>query len=266
MTALEKYNQRALSANSLVCVGLDPEITKLPAQFQNHGTPQFAFNQWIIDQTAEYAAAFKPQLAYYEARGAAGIAELQMTCDYLRSEYPEHLIIADAKRADIGSTNQGYISFFYEQLQVDAITLQPYLGSEALAPFLKYPDKLSIVLCRTSNPGSGEFQDLLVDGQPLWSRVAQQVTTEWSKVSECALVVGATYDQELAQLRQQTGDTTFLVPGIGAQGGSVEKVIKVGLNSEGLGLIINSARGIIFAANPGQEAKNLQTEINTWRT
>jgi orotidine 5'-phosphate decarboxylase subfamily 2 len=265
MQAIEKYNQRAEKVNSLVCVGLDPDYEKLPTTFREKEFPQFEFNRWVIDQTAEFACAFKPNVASYEVRGSLGASELQMTMKYLHENYADIFTICDAKRADIGYTNELYAKAIFDTLGFDAVTLHPYLGKEALEPFLKRGDKVSVILCRTSNPGAGELQDLEVEGKKLWQVVAEKVAGEWNYNQNCMLVVGATYPQELGEVRKIVGDMTLLVPGIGTQGGSVEHVMKAGLNSQKSGLIINSSKAIIFSENPGQEAKKLRDEINQYR-
>ncbi len=167
------------AVDSLLCIGLDLALDRLPERFRREPRPQLAFGQWLIDQTHPYAAAYKPNLAFYEARGAAGWEELAETLAYLRSVEPGIFTIADAKRGDIGPTNAGYVSALYDDLGCDAVTLHPYLGAEALRPFLERTDKAAIVLCRTSNPGAGELQDLLVDGVPLWEVVATRVRDAW---------------------------------------------------------------------------------------
>ncbi len=260
--ALEKYQQRVIAVNSLLCVGLDSNFDRLPKRFLQQDRPQFKFNQWIIDQTHECVCAYKPNLAFYEARGAAGWQELKLTLEYLKSEHPDIFLIADAKRGDIGSTNQGYVQAIFDELAFDAITLHPYLGQEALQPFLDRADKVSIILCRTSNPGAGEFQDLTANKKPLWQKVAENVVEKWNQNKNCMLVVGATYPEELEQVRQITGSMPLLVPGIGAQGGDLEAVLAAGLNKQDRGLIINSSRSIIFADDPGLEAKKLKDNIN----
>ncbi len=262
---IDKYNLRAKKINSLVCVGLDSEMAKIPAQFKETESPQFEFNKWIIDQTAEFASAYKINTAFYEARGEAGLVELKMTVEYLQKNYADIFTICDAKRADIGNTNNGYVEAIFNYLNFDAITLHPYLGKEALLPFLDRADKASIILCRTSNPGAGELQDLLVEGKPLWQIVAERVRDEWNYNHNCLLVVGATYPEEMKQLRQIMGKICFLVPGVGAQGGDVEATVKAGLNEDGRGMIINSSRGIIFSVNPKAEAQKLRDEINKYR-
>lgn len=258
---IDKYNQRAKEINSLLCVGLDSDFEKLPERFKSIENPQFEFNKWIIEETYEYASAFKINIAFYEARGDKGIQELKKTMEYLQNKYPDIFLICDCKRADIGNTNQGYVDSLFDWFGFDAITLHPYLGSEALLPFLERADKGCIILCRTSNTGAGEFQDLEVSGKPLWQIVAESVSKHWNKNNNCMLVVGATYPEEMKKIRALVGDMTFLVPGIGAQGGDLKAVLEAGLNSEGLGLIINSSRGVIFAGNPKEEARKLREEI-----
>ena len=242
---IDKYNKRAKKINSLLCVGLDSDFNKIPKRFLKKKFPQFEFNKWIIEETGEYAAAIKCNSAFYEARGDKGITELKKTTEYLQKNYPDIFLIGDCKRADIGNTNHGYVDSFFDYFNFDAITLHPYLGKEALLPFLDRKDKGCIILCRTSNPGAGELQDLKiqepfnsVQGKPLWQVVAERVSKNWNKNNNCMLVVGATGPKEMKILRALVGDMTFLVPGIGAQGGDLKAVFKVGLNSAGLGLII----------------------------
>jgi orotidine-5'-phosphate decarboxylase len=227
--------------------------------------PQFAFNQWVIEQTHKFVAAYKPNLAFYEARGAAGWKELNMTMQYLQQHHSDIFTIADAKRGDIGSTNQGYVTAIFDELGFDAITLHPYVGREALEPFLERQDKVSIILARTSNPGAGELQDLPVAGKPLWQRVAEQVIEKWNDRQNCMLVVGATYPEEMKVIRQLSDTMTFLVPGVGAQGGDVAQAVKAGLNSSGAGIVISSSREIIFNTDPAAAAQALQEQINQAR-
>lgn len=261
-TAMDKYQQRVEQAKTMVCVGLDSNIERLPQSFLEKEQPQLEFNKWIIDQTEQNVCAYKPNLAFYEARGEQGWQELKLTLDYLHQNYPQIFVIADAKRADIGSTNQGYVRAIFDELDFDAVTLSPYLGREALKPFLDREDKVSILLCRTSNPGAGEFQDLEAEGKPVWLHVAENVANNWNQYHNCMLVVGATYPGELGKVRQVVGEMPLLVPGIGAQGGDLEAVLEVGLNSQSQGLIINSSRSIIFSENPGQAAAKLKQQIN----
>lgn len=264
MNPVLKYNKRAKSINSLLCVGLDADVAKIPERFESMEFPQFEFNKWIIEETHEYAAAYKPNSAFYEARGDRGMKELKMTMDYLIENHPDIFTILDAKRADIGNTNEGYVTSIFDWLGFDAVTLHPYLGSEAIVPFLNRTDKASIILCRTSNPGAGEMQDLKVGEKPIWQIVAEKVNNEWNKHDNCMLVVGATYPEEMKKIRFIVGDMTFLVPGIGVQGGDLGSVMKAGMNNEGLGLIINSSRGIIFSENPKEEAKKLCEDIRSY--
>ena len=264
MNPIDKYNQRAKKINSLLCVGLDSDFEKIPEKFKAMEFPQFEFNKYIISETHEFVAAYKPNSAFYEARGDQGMKELKMTMEYLTKNHPDIFTILDAKRGDIGNTNNGYVTSIFDWLGFDAVTLHPYLGEEALAPFLDRKDKGSIILCRTSNIGASELQDLEVEGKLIWQILAERVAEVWNKNNNCMLVVGATYPEEMKKIREVVGEMTFLVPGIGAQGGSVEEVMNVGQNSVGLGLIINSSRGIIFSENPKEEAKKLCEEIKKY--
>ncbi len=271
-----KFTQKLINSasknNSFLCVGPDPDFSKLPEKVKKDQYPQFIFNKAIIDATHDLVCAYKPNSAFYEAQGAQGITELKMTCDYLKDKYPDLPIILDAKRADIGSTNSGYVTFAFDYLGVDAITLHPYLGREALQPFLDRKDKGCIILCRTSNPGGGEFQDQIVAGEPLYKFVARKVVKEWNANENCLLVAGATYPEELKEIRKIVGDMTLLIPGIGAQGGDVEKTVCAGVNSEGAGMIISTSRAVIFASSGDdfatraqEEAQKLKDTINTYR-
>lgn len=258
-------------SGSLLCVGLDPVVDKMPAHLKGQDAI-FEFNRQVIDETADLVCAYKPNTAFYEAYGSDGIEQLKKTCDYIKKAGVP--LIVDAKRADIGSTNEGYVSFVFDYLGADAVTLSPYLGAEALRPFLDHHDKGLIILCRTSNPGAGEFQDVVLNNeQKFYQIVAEKVSKKWNTKGNCLLVVGATYPQELADLRQSLGDEmTFLVPGIGAQGGDVEATLKAGLNKAGRGLVINSGRSVIyagagpdFAAKARLAAESLKSEINNYR-
>lgn len=266
MSVIDKYNKRAKKINSLLCVGLDSDLAKIPKRFLQKEFPQFEFNKYIIEETHEYAAAFKMNIAFYEARGDKGIQELKKTMEYLQKNHPYIFLICDCKRADIGNTNQDYINSLFDWFGFDAITLHPYLGREALQPFLDRKDKGCIILCRTSNPGAGEFQDLKIKNKPLWQIVAEKVSRNWNRNKNCMLVLGATYPKEMQKIRSLVGDMTFLVPGVGAQGADVKAVIKSGLNSKGLGLIVNSSRGIIFVKNPKKEAQKLCEEIREYKS
>jgi len=260
-----KLQARMQAVNSLVCVGLDSAYERLPERFQAEENPQFAFNRWIIEQTHDLVCAYKPNTAFYEARGEQGWHELRLTMDYLQTQHPDIVTICDAKRADIGNTNNGYVQAIFDELAFDAITLHPYLGQEALQPFLERTDKASIILCRTSNPGSGEFQNRLVNGVPLWQLIAEQVRDHWNAHDNCMLVVGATYPEELAQVRQLVGDMPLLVPGIGAQGGNIEQTITAGKTPDSLGIIVNSSRGIIFSDDPAAATTDLRDAIDQYR-
>ncbi len=279
MTFKQKLEIIVKKNDTLLCVGLDSDIEKIPKHLKLGNFPQFDFNKSIIDATADLVCAYKPNTAFYEARGKAGIEALKMTCDYIREKYPEIPIILDAKRADIGSTNEGYVKFAYDYLGVDAITLHPYLGKEALKPFLDITDKTVFILCRTSNPGAGEFQDLLVTesdkdtSKPLYQVIAEHVVNDWNYNSNCGLVVGATYPSEIEIVRRIVDDGfLLLIPGIGAQGGDAEKTVKAGVDKDGLNAIINSSRSIIFVSNgtdfaqkAREEAEKLKDEINKFR-
>ena len=256
-----KYRQRAQHARSLLCVGLDADLAKLPAIFQTDAFPQFAFNRWIIDQTHAYVCAYKPNTAFYEARGAQGWHELRLTMDYLHEHHPDIVTICDAKRADIGNTNQGYVRAVFDELGFDAVTLHPYLGQEALSPFLERTDKASIILVRTSNSGAEELQRLPVGGQALWEVILSQVVHRWNQHGNCMAVMGATDLDDLERARSIAPDLTFLVPGVGAQGGDAGAVLRVGQASNGLGLIVNASREIIFSAEPATRARQLQAQL-----
>lgn len=266
MSMIDKYNQRAEAVNSLLCVGLDSAINKLPERFRSEYHPQFAFNRWIIEQTHAYASAYKPNIAFYEAQGDQGLHELKLTLDYLRENHPDIFTICDAKRGDNSTSNGGYVEAIFDWLGFDAITLQPYMGSKVLQPFLARQDKGCIILCRTSNPGDEELQDLqLADGKTLWQTVAEKVGHSWNANENCMLVVGATRPDELRQVRAIVGEMTLLVPGIGEQGGSVQAAVTAGLNTERKGMIINASRSIIFMVDPAAEARSLRDEINHYR-
>ena len=241
----QKLSNRIQKANSLLCVWLD--------------NGEFSFNKKIIDSTHDLVCAYKPNSAFYEANGSDGIEELKKTCDYIRKNYPDIVLVLDAKRADIGNTNNGYVAFAYDYLNVDAMTLHPYLGREALQPFLARKEKGSIILCRTSNPGAGEFQD------NLYKKIAEHVAKSWNNNHNCALVVGATYPSELKIVRRIVNDMPLLIPGIGAQGADIEKTVQAGVDSHGSGAIINASRSVIFAKDPREEALKLKNKINKFR-
>lgn len=234
-----------------VCVGLDSEYGKIPdvvKEGKSVGQAIVSFNKAIVDQTHDLVCAYKVNSAFYEAEGVAGIGALTETIGYIKKTYPDIPVILDAKRADIGNTNNGYVKFTFDTLGADAITVHPYLGKEALAPFLHRKDKGVIVLVRTSNPGAGEFQDAMVNGMPLYEYVARRVV-DWNVNGNVAVVAGATFPEELARIRNIVGTLPILIPGIGTQGGDVEKAVQAGRDGKNQGMIINSSRGIIFASD-----------------
>ena len=248
-----------------VCVGLDSEFGKIPESALRSGNEScvsvantiVAFNRVIVEATKDTVCAYKPNIAFYEAHGDEGIVALHRTIVDIHAIAPDVPVILDAKRADIGNTNNGYVKMAFEYFGADAITVHPYLGAEALKPFLQMPHKGIIVLCRTSNPGADEFQDLQVlvgegiqtTSKPLYRVVAKNVAEHWNKNGNCAVVVGATYPKELAEVRKIVGDMPILIPGIGAQGGDLEESVNAGKDSKNQGMIINSSRGIIFASS-----------------
>ncbi len=263
-----------------VCIGLDPDYHMIPPAFLLHRRcveKSFEeniklFNETIIDSTKDIACAYKPNSAFYEMYGETGIDILTHTVAYIKEKAPDVPIILDSKRADIGNTNVGYARFAFEGiagLNVDAITVHPYLGSEAMKPFLHYKNKGIIVLCKTSNPGAGEFQDLLVlvddTTIPFYQYVAGMVKHTWNYNENCLLVAGATYPEEIAHIRHIVGDMPLLIPGIGTQGGDLEKTLEAGLDSEGNGVIINSSSGIIYASDPRAAAMKLHADIRNRR-
>ncbi|MFA5590750.1 MAG: orotidine-5'-phosphate decarboxylase [Lysobacteraceae bacterium] len=245
MSFINQLRNRWQHANTLLCVGLDPEPARFPRHLADDPDAVFAFCRAIADATAPYVCAFKPQIAHFSALGAE--AALQRLIAYIHAEHPGIPVILDSKRGDIGSTAQHYASEAFVRFGADAVTVNPYLGRDSVQPFLDHADKGVIVLCRTSNPGSGEFQDLPVDGLPLYRHVARRVANEWNEHGNCALVIGATWPDELAQVRADVGELPFLVPGIGAQGGDVQAVMRAGACADGGGLVISSSRAILYA-------------------
>ena len=270
MNFIEKLRNRWQQADSLVCVGLDPEPAKFPAHLRGDADAIFAFCRAIVDATADLACAFKPQIAHFAARGAEDA--LQRLIAHIHAAHPGVPVILDAKRGDIGSTAQHYAAEAFERYRADAVTVNPYLGRDSVQPFLDHADKGVILLCRTSNPGSRDLQELDVGGRKLYQHVAELVANQWNGNGNCALVVGATWPQELADVRARIGDVPLLVPGVGAQGGDVEAVVKNGCTSDGTGLMISSSRAILYAGN-GEDfaeaartaAQNLRDAINAAR-
>lgn len=273
MSFLTKLDTVVTNNNSLLCVGLDPDINKLPPHIASQKDAFFIFNKAIIDATNDLVCAYKPNSAMYEAAGNNGITQLKKTCDYINTNYPKIPIILDFKRADIGNTNNYYANFAFKYLNVDAITINPYMGKTANNEFLAYKDKGIIILCKTSNPGAGEFQDLIIDGKPLYQLVAKNVMASWDTNNNCLLVMGATYAEELAQVRKIVGpNMVFLVPGVGAQGGDVKIFVTAGLGANKRGLIINSSREVLYSSNDKDfaeaarsKALNIRNTINNYR-
>ncbi len=253
MTFYKKLEYIWEENKSLVCVGLDPDLTKIPSLLLKEKHPIFTFNKEIIDATSDIVCSYKPQVAYYAGQNVEN--ELQMTIDYIKENYPSVPIIFDSKRGDIGSTAQMYAKEVFERYQADAVTVNPLMGTDTLKPFLDYADKGVIALCRTSNPSGDELQNLLVDGVPVYEIIAEYAKTKWNYNKNLLLVVGATYPDELGKIRKICPNIPFLVPGVGAQGGDVEKVLENGLTKNKTGLIINSSRGIIYAGKDADFAE-----------
>ena len=256
--------------DSLLCIGLDPEIERFPRHILAEASPIFHFNKSVIDATADLVCAYKPQFAHYAAYEAED--QLERTIEYIHRVYPDVPVILDAKRGDVGSTAERYAIEAFERYGADAVTVNPYLGGEALEPFLRHADRGVIVLCRTSNPGAGELQDLDVGGRRLYQVVAELAARRWNSRGNCLLVVGATYPRELAEVRERVGDMPLLVPGIGAQGGDVAQVVRNGRTRAGTGLIISASRSVLyastgsdFAAAARGAAEVLRAQINATR-
>jgi orotidine-5'-phosphate decarboxylase len=251
LTFADRLRRAQTTSGGLLCVGLDPDMDKLPAQLAGRSDPLLAFNKRIVDATAGIAAAYKPQAAFYSAVG--GEAQLEASIRHVRERAPHALVILDGKRNDIGNTAEAYAREAFDRYGADAVTVNPYMGADSVLPFVARPDRGAILLCRTSNPGARDFQDLLVDGLPLYRRVAERADRDWNGQHNLMLVVGATYPAEMAELRRAHPGLTFLVPGIGVQGGDLEHMLAAGLDADAAGLLINSARGVIYAGG-GQSA------------
>jgi orotidine-5'-phosphate decarboxylase len=245
MTAKELY-ERILHKKSFLCVGLDSDISKLPEHLLALPEPLFAFNRAIIDATAPCAVAFKPNTAFYEALGASGWAQLEKTVQYIRRHHPSLFIIADAKRGDIGNTSRLYADAFFKTMNADAVTLSPYMGSDTVRPFLAYPGKWAVLLALTSNDSATDFETLPTAGGRKLYEILLEKSSAWGTVDNTMYVVGATQAAMLAGIRKIIPHHFLLVPGVGAQGGSLEDVAKYGLNAQA-GLLVNSSREIIFA-------------------
>jgi len=248
-TYAARLAQAIATSGSLVCIGLDPDPRRLPQDLATAPQPLLAFNRRIVDATQDLAAAYKPQIAFYSALGAE--EELAATIRYIRTRAPHAVVILDAKRNDIGNTAEAYAREAFERYDADAVTINPYMGEDSVLPFVARADRGAILLCRTSNPGARDFQDLPVDGLPLYRHVAARAAARWNAHGNLMLVVGATYPREMADLRTAHPELPFLVPGIGAQGGDLEATLAAGLDAGGAGLLINSSRGIIYAGSGG---------------
>lgn len=252
---------------SFLCVGLDTDVEKIPAHLQASDDPIFEFNKAIIDATAPFCVAYKPNLAFYECYGLKGLQAFERTIDYLKVHYPKHFVIADAKRGDIGNTSTRYAKTFFETYAVDALTVAPYMGEDSVKPFLGYPEKWVIVLALTSNPGSKDFQFAsLTTGQRLFEKVLE-ISQAWGSDEHMMYVVGATQGKLFEDIRRVVPHHFLLVPGVGAQGGSLQEVCKYGMTKD-CGLLVNSSRGILYAST-GQDfaeaaaaaAQQLQQEM-----
>ncbi|MEO8742509.1 MAG: orotidine-5'-phosphate decarboxylase [Lysobacteraceae bacterium] len=256
MSFIASLKSRWSSVNSLVCVGLDPEPSKFPAHLRNDPDSVFVFCRAIVDATADLVCCFKPQIAHFAALGAEGA--LTRLIAHIHAAHPCVPVILDAKRGDIGSTAQNYAIEAFDRYNADAVTANPYLGRDSVQPFLDRADRGVVILCRTSNPGASDFQDLNIrsegagpanPGRPLYLCVAETIARDWNGNGNCALVVGATWPEQLREVRAIVGDMPLLIPGIGAQGGDVEAVLRNGRTSDGSGLIVSSSRAILYASS-----------------
>jgi orotidine-5'-phosphate decarboxylase len=270
MTFIASLHERWTNSASLVCVGLDPEPGRLPAGMADSSDAIFDFCRAIVDATAEYACAFKPQIAHFAAQKAE--PQLEALIHYIQATHPGIPVILDAKRGDIGSTALQYAREAFDRYGADAVTANPYLGRDSVQPFLDRAERGVIILCRTSNAGAGDLQDLSIEGRPLYQHVAEKVAREWNGNGNCALVVGATWPEQLREVRAIVGDMPILVPGVGAQGGDVEAVVRNARTADGTGLLVSSSRAILYASTgedfaeaAGNAARELRDSINRYR-
>jgi orotidine-5'-phosphate decarboxylase len=255
---------------TFLCVGLDPDAKKLPPQLLEHEeNPIYEFNKAIIDATAEHCVAFKPNTAFYEAYGLNGLVSLEKTIHYIKTNYPEHFVIADAKRGDIGNTSSKYAKAFFKKFHADAVTVAPYMGNDSVKPFLEFEGKWAIVLGLTSNAGAMDFQQLMVGNEPLYARVIRECA-KWGNAENMMFVVGATRTEMLTRIREIIPSHFLLVPGVGAQGGDLAEVCRHGLNKD-VGLLVNSSRGVLyassgedFASKAAEEAARIAKEMRTF--
>lgn len=248
MASFTQKLTRSWSLNqSMLTLGLDPDPKRFPAHLSTHPEPLYEFCRQMVDVCAPYTCAFKPQIAYFSS--AAAEEQLQALCAYIKERYPQHLLVLDAKRGDIGTTAEHYAREAFERYQADAVTINPYMGYDSVAPFLEWRQKGVFILCRTSNPGGSDLQFLnLADGTPLYVHIARMIAEQWNEHQQCGLVVGATYPNEIARIRKEVGDMPLLIPGIGAQGGDIDATVAAGKDSQGRGMLINSARAILYAS------------------
>ena len=270
MTFIDQLSAAWQKNNSLLCVGLDPDPAKFPAHLQGRPDAILAFCTQIVDATADLVCCFKPQIAYFAAHRAED--QLEALIEHIHAAHPDTPVILDAKRGDIGSTAEQYAVEAFGRFQADAVTVNPYMGRDSVDPYLAYPDKGVILLCRTSNPGGSDLQFLNVGGEKLYERVARLAAGEWNSSGQISLVVGATFPAEIARVREIVGDVPLLVPGIGAQGGDIEATVRAGRTADGTGLMINSSRAILyagadehFAAAARRVAEETRTAINRYR-
>ena len=246
-TFIEQLRNAWTKNDSLVCVGLDPEIERLPPSIAAEPSPIFQFNKAIVDATADLVCAYKPQFAHYAAYEAED--QLERTIEYIHRTYPAIPVILDSKRGDVGNTAERYAIEAFERYHADAVTVNPYLGGDSLEPFLRHENKGVVILCRTSNPGARDVQDLQIGSRRVYHVIAEMVAQRWNTRGNCMLVVGATYPRELAEIREIAGDIPFLVPGVGAQGGDVAQAVQNGRTRDGTGLVISSSRAILYASS-----------------
>jgi orotidine-5'-phosphate decarboxylase len=251
VTFISKLSAAWQSQNSQLCVGFDPDPTRFPAHLQRESDGVLQFCKAIADATADAVCAFKPQIAYFAAMRAED--QLEALCAYLRQRYPHIPVVLDAKRGDIGATAEQYAREAFERYGADAVTVNPYMGFDSVQPYLEWKDRGVVVLCRTSNAGGSDLQFLEVNGRPLYQHVADLVANKWNTNGQCALVVGATFPNELAQVRKIVGDMPLLIPGIGAQGGDIQATVEAGRTAKGTGMMINSSRAILYAKPNGGE-------------
>jgi len=256
----DKLSKIITENNSLLCIGLDPDKGKL-----SEGQDQFQFNKNIIDSTFNVVCCYKPQIAFYSAAGVDGITSLKKTIDYIHKKYPQIPVLLDAKRVDVGHTSQMYAKEVFDYFRADAVTVNPYCGLDSLEPFFKREDKGIFVICRTSNPGAADFQDLKIGINPLYVEVAKKIIDWNKKYPNAYLEIGATWPQEIGVLRKLAPKMPFLIAGIGAQGGDLKGTLENGLTADMRGLIINSSRGIIYNQDPKAAAWDLKNEINKYR-